>query len=199
MTDIEFVAEVKRLRSNMAAMREFLKQPGHLDRLFDLAIKGAKKPPRSRARTALPARFPDQPQVDRAKGFWAMEKRPDLVLAADQQVGEFRDYHTGRGTLAADWPATWGTWMRRALQFTRPPRSGPVAVPPPFDETNVAGWLLRLEIFYGVDYGSDGESGGWHPRWGEPPDRAGNKVPNDSWALFQAKHHEPRAAAARAK
>lgn len=190
MDDIEFVAKVKTLRENIPAMREFLKTPGHLDRLFDLAIKGAKKPPKSKARSSLPPGFPDKPQIDRAKGFWAMEKRPDLVFVADGQAAEFRDYHQGRGTLAADWMATWGTWMRRALQYTRPPRTGPVAVEMVFEQTNIAGWVRRLELFHfgDADDNYPAPAGGWSPKWGAKPGEPGNRVPKEALVAFERAH-----------
>jgi hypothetical protein len=197
LDDIEFVARIKSLRENIPAMREFLKTPGHLDRLFDLAIKGAKKPSKSKARSSLPQGFPDKAQIDRACAFWALQKRPDLAVAAELQAAEFRDHHTGRGTLAADWPATWGTWMRRALQFTRPPRTGPAPVPAEFEQTNLDGWLRRLEIFH---LGDDDDNypahvGSWSPRWGAKPGETGNRIPPAAWAEFEKYHPGRRAAA----
>ena len=73
MDDAEFGAKIKELRNSKEAMREFLKLPGHLDRLFDLAIKGAgkpKKPSKTKPRSQLPDNFPPANLVDVAKGHW---------------------------------------------------------------------------------------------------------------------------------
>lgn len=154
LTDLEFVAEIKRLRSSVPALREFLKAPGHLDRLLDLAIKaGSKKPPKHKSRTSLPGTqlpdgswtpdsFPDQSQKDRAKGFWAQRKRFDLVGVIEDEVAAFRDYHVGHGTLAADWPATWATWFRRSLKNKSVAADGHTTA-----HEDLATWRWRLKTF----------------------------------------------------
>lgn len=175
MTDLEFVAEVKRLRSNTTAMREFLKQPGHLDRLFDLAIKaGSKRPPRHKARTQLPDGFPDQPLKDAAKGFWATRKRMDLVGDIESQVEQFRDHHFGKGTLAADWPATWRTWMRNALKYN----AGKAHTEYQGQRETAEVWRWRVKTFHQGDQEQGIRPGYWKADWGPEPGQAGCRAPN---------------------
>lgn len=179
MTDQEFSEELKRLRSDLVAMRAFLKIPGHLDRLYDLAIKaGGKKPPRTKARSGLPVAFPDQGQIDRAKGFWAVRKRRDLSEDFQHQVEAFRDYHIGRGTLAADWPATWGTWMRNALKFNPVPfRGGQQVNFPQIGETPEV-WRWRINAFHKGDPDEQIRPGYWKDAWGPKPGEPGCRAPN---------------------
>lgn len=40
-----------------------------------------------------------------------------LVLGTE--LAAFRDYHTGKGTLMADWQAAWRTWVGNARKFAR--------------------------------------------------------------------------------
>lgn len=178
MTDAEFAAEITKLRKDVASMRAFLKIPGHLDRLFDLAIVGAGKPkrePRRKARTALPAAFPDQAQIDRAKGFWAQAKRHDLVVTAQAQAEGFRDYHIGRGTLAADWPATWGTWMRNALRINKAPWGQQTVQDQP---VGVEVWRWRVNAFHNGDDEQAIRAGYWKADWGPKPGEPGCRAPN---------------------
>lgn len=181
MDDFEFIKKVKEMRAQGPAgvklLREFLKTPGYLDRLFDLAIKGAgkpKKPPKNKARTSLPEGFPDAPMIEVAKGFWAQHKRRDLYLAANLQADEFRDHHTGRGTLAADWPATWRTWMRNALKFSRPPFGQA-----PINETaeTMDVWKWRLKVFEKGDEENKLAPGYWKAAWGPKPGETGCRAP----------------------
>jgi len=54
-------------------------------------------------------------------------------LATDQQIAaqadRFRDYHTSKGSLMADWPAAWRTWWRNDFHkiARRPAESKPDA------------------------------------------------------------------------
>lgn len=182
MTDQEFIGEIKRIRGmgplGMAEMREFLKRPGHLDRLFDLAIRGArpKREPTRATRCRVPDDFPDQAQKDKAKAFWALRGRPDLAQRVDDQADGFRDYHIGRGTLGADWPRTWGTWMRNALRIEKPPpgwndRTGKATESPEV-------WEWRLKAYHhGVP--DDGiVKGYWRADWGPLPGSPGCRAPS---------------------
>lgn len=71
---------------------------------------GADKP-----RTARRTRIPDDFEPTRDMRLWAAENTPDVDV--DAQTEQFRDFHTGKGSLQADWPATWRTWMRNAVRF----------------------------------------------------------------------------------
>lgn len=183
MDDIEFCEKIKEMRADLKnglqRMREFLKQPGHLDRLFDLAIKGAgkpKKPPKNKARSQLPDGFPDQVMIDVAKGFWAQSKRPDLVLAAKAQADAFRDHHLGAGTLAADWPATWRTWMRNALKFNKAPW-GQQTQPDTGETLEV--WRWRVKTYHQGDDDQAVAPGYWKDSWGPKPGEPGCRAPTN--------------------
>lgn len=180
MTDEEFISKIKEIRADKAnglhKMREFLKQPGYLDRLFDLAISAKpKKLPKNKARSSLPEGFPDQAQIDRAKGFWAQAKRQDLVIDAQGQADAFRDYHIGKGTLAADWPATWGTWMRNALRMNRAPWGQPT-VPDKGETLEV--WRWRMKTFRQGDEEESLPPGYWKDAWGPKPGELGFRGPS---------------------
>ena len=178
MDDAEFGAKIKELRNSKEAMREFLKLPGHLDRLFDLAIKAAKKkPPKRKNRSDLPLGFPDGPQINRAKGFWAQSKRPDLVAMAEAQAAEFRDYHIGAGTLAADWPATWGTWFRRAIRIVKPPSKFDRFQEQATAETPEI-WRWRIQTFHRGSSEDNLPIGYWLEKWGPKPGEPGCRAPN---------------------
>ncbi len=45
-----------------------------------------------------------------------------VEVALTHELEQFRDYHDGKGTLAANWDATFRTWVRNAIQ--RAPRIG---------------------------------------------------------------------------
>lgn len=179
MDDLEFGNKIKALRGDLSGMREFLKQPGHLDRLYDLAIKGAaikpKRAPKAKPRSQLPDGFPDQPQIDRAKAFWALRGRMDLVGAIQDQADQFRDHHTGRGTLAADWPATWGTWMRNAPRMTRPPPGWEDKTGKSTETPEV--WKWRVKAYREGHPDDNIAKGYWRADWGPLPGQPGCRAP----------------------
>lgn len=181
MEDWEFIKKVKEIRAihgpeGLQQMREFLKQPGHLDRLFDMAEKGAKKKPvQHKARKSLPDGFPDQTLIDVATGYWAQSKRQDLVVDAQNQAQAFRDYHVGKGTLAADWPATWRTWMRNALRINKAPWGQPTPAEQP---VTLEVWRWRVNAFNKGDGDSGIRPGYWKDAWGPKPGEPGCRAPN---------------------
>lgn len=88
----------------------------------------SRKPKRSKPRTAM---RPDA-QPTEADSRAAAE----AGLSGEQYRSEwkkFRDYHTAKGSLMADWSAAWRTWLGNMSQFSR-------AGPPPPGKTN-----LRME------------------------------------------------------
>ena len=180
-TDQEFVEQIKEIRGDLknglVRMREFLKKPGHLDRLFTLAIKaGEKKPVKHKGRSLLPTDFPDQAQILRARGFWAQRKRHDLVQDIQGQVEAFRDHHLGAGTLAADWNATWGTWMRNALRMNRAPW-GQQTQPDTGETLEV--WRWRVKTFHQGDDDQAVAPGYWKDSWGPKPGELGCRAPTN--------------------
>jgi hypothetical protein len=54
-----------------------------------------------------------------AKSFWLTKGRGDLLL--DEQFAQFCDYHRAKGSLMVDWDSAWKTWVRNAVEFTKPP------------------------------------------------------------------------------
>lgn len=180
MEDWEFIKKVQEIRAlkgpdALQRMREFLKLPGHLDRLFDMAARGAKKKPvQHKARSSLPAGFPDDLQKDRAKSFWAIRKRHDLVGTAGEEAEAFRDHHVGAGTLAADWPATWMTWVRRALKVNKAPWGQPTVN---MDAATLADWRWRLKAFREGDDEQGIRPGYWRETWGPKPGEPGCRAP----------------------
>lgn len=62
--------------------------------------------PRRKSRSAIPPDFqitPPMREFSTSRG-WPPPK-------VDRQFEKFKSHHQGRGTLAADWPATWRTWV----------------------------------------------------------------------------------------
>jgi hypothetical protein len=47
-------------------------------------------------------------------------KAAELGLTLDVELTKFRDYHTAKGTVMADWDAAWRTWIGNAR---KPPQS----------------------------------------------------------------------------
>jgi hypothetical protein len=47
------------------------------------------------------------------------KRATDAGLDVDAELEKFRDHHVGQGNLAADWQATWRTWVSRAVEFGR--------------------------------------------------------------------------------
>lgn len=76
-------------------------------------------PPRNKPRRSLPELFPLEPDQDWAKAHWLAKGRADLCNAMTEEIEKFRDHHTGRATMSADWPGSWRTWTRNAMNFSR--------------------------------------------------------------------------------
>ena len=68
----------------------------------------AGKPARKK-RTQLPIDFfPDETGVEKVE-------QANLSLAIE--LNRFRDYHTAKGSVMADWQAAWRTWVGNAVKF----------------------------------------------------------------------------------
>lgn len=77
--------------------------------------------PRAKARRSLPEDFPAAPDKMWAHDHWLAKGRADLCDAMNEEIAKFRDHHTGKATMSADWPGSWRTWARNAMNFTRRP------------------------------------------------------------------------------
>lgn len=73
--------------------------------------------PRNR-RSSLPDDRPTDSDLKMALEYWTQHERADID--AGKQAELFRAHHAGKGTIAADWSATWRTWYVRALEYARP-------------------------------------------------------------------------------
>lgn len=84
------------------------------------------KPKRTKPRTSCPA------SVDPSAAAWLeAEKVPPMAPTPEgREVAKFLDHHRGKGSLMADWAATWRTWRSNAMRFgTLSPLT--VVKPPP--------------------------------------------------------------------
>jgi hypothetical protein len=72
------------------------------------------KPKRAKERQAIPPNWiPSDRNVADAQAIGLTMK--DI----DHETPRFRDYHLGKGSLQADWDATWRRWCRNAVEFAR--------------------------------------------------------------------------------
>lgn len=76
-------------------------------------------PPKKASRRSLPDNFPDQGSQDWANNHWLAKGRADLCDSMTEEISKFRDHHTGKITMSADWPGSWRTWARNAMNFTK--------------------------------------------------------------------------------
>lgn len=85
----------------------------------DVAGEARSKPRKASARRQLPEGFPAQSDEDWARDHWLSKGRADLCDAMTEEIAKFRDHHSGRATMSADWPGSWRTWTRNAMNFTK--------------------------------------------------------------------------------
>jgi len=83
------------------------------------------KPMRAKARSSLPNDFPAETDQAWAQTHWLQRGRADLCNAMTEEIEKFRDHHTSRATMSADWPGSWRTWARNALKFNSRQNNGP--------------------------------------------------------------------------
>lgn len=160
--------------------------------------------PGKATKVALPEGFPHLDAKNAAIMYWQKKGRPDLAATVDDQADQFRDHHTAHGGKMIDWGAAWRTWVRNALEMTRPPRPGqaPAATPVP-EIASVDQWRDRLKKFaFGIeDTGiTPGHPPGyWHHSFGEArPLEPGCKCPAAVLAQFEQQHPGALAAATKA-
>ena len=68
----------------------------------------AGKPPKKRKTQISSDFFPDETGVEKVE-------QANLSLAIE--LNRFRDYHTAKGSVMADWQAAWRTWVGNAVKF----------------------------------------------------------------------------------
>jgi hypothetical protein len=95
--------------------------------------------PRAKSRRSIPEGFPSELEFDWARQHWLAKGRADLCAGMADHAEQFRDHHAGRATMSADWPGSWRTWARNALNFTRAP-------PRPAQQTGLAAPFKPLSI-----------------------------------------------------
>ena len=149
---------------------------------------------RPKTKTRVPDDFPTTAAKLAAVEYWRKRGREDLCQKVEDQADQFHDYHTSNGTKALDWPATWRTWVRNALEFNRAPagpypRFGVVSGgADDFVNTNEGGWVARLQIFHFGNPEDGVAAGFWPPKYGPPPGRPGCRVTEGAFQAFERRH-----------
>lgn len=77
--------------------------------------------PRAKARRSLPEVFPLQADKDWSQTRWLAKGRADLCAGMAEEIEKFRDHHTSKATMSADWSGSWRTWARNAMTMNRLP------------------------------------------------------------------------------
>lgn len=146
-------------------------------------------PPARKPRQSVPDEFPSAEAKAAAVIFWNGKGRPDLAATVADQAAQFRDHHTAHGKKMADWPAAWRTWIRNALEMTRPPRHTLTPVPnnSAAMEPDTATWVRRLEYYDRGSVQDEVERGYWSVQWGPKPHQEGCKVPQAALDAYAAK------------
>ena len=104
----------------------------------DAARSPPKKASRAKARTTFP---PDFALTDSDRAY-ALERCPDMNVPATFE--DFRNHHTAKGTLGADWHAGWRTWIgncQKGFVYVRTVRPASVAVKS--EQISPAEWRRR--------------------------------------------------------
>jgi hypothetical protein len=190
MDDLQFAKHIEKLRaagkSGMDEMRDLLRQPGQLDRLITLAVRGAVRAKRSQPKTApaiLPAGFPDTDARMKAIAYWRVVGRQDLEMAIETVIVDFKSHF--EGIKRPSWSGTWGTWFRNAPRFREVPRAGTPGAPNIIEGTSLQGWVGRLERFYGLD--PDCPKGAWTSKFGPKRGEPGNLIPQAALDIVDAR------------
>lgn len=94
--------------------------------------RNAKKPPDTESETeqittslrsvvprkrGLPKDCPSETDLAWSRDYWFKKGRNDLWDRVVEEIEKFRDHHTGKATTSADWPGSWRTWARNAMNF----------------------------------------------------------------------------------
>lgn len=177
MLDDELIAKLQELESlgdaGMKEKREVLRLNGGFGRVLALAARGLGAKSRKadvKVKSRVPDDFPTQEDKEKAVLYWERKQRPDLVARLEEQAEKFNDHYLASGERAESWPAKWRTWYGNALEFVKPPRDGLGLATVAFEQTNEAGWLQRIRLFY--------RDTTWAPTWGgRPPAQPYEPVP----------------------
>jgi len=73
---------------------------------------------------SLPENFPDPEGRRWAEQHWLGKGRADLCTLMDEEIAKFRDYNSAGLRTSADWSASWRTWVRNAMDFSKAARNG---------------------------------------------------------------------------
>lgn len=190
MLDSAFVAHVQALHAKgpegLPQMRELLKN-GNLTRLIELAALGAEKKknlPKRRAQqqTFAGMQFPDWWPTKAWENYLAMRKKKRAATterAVEMILAEVITLRAaGHDPTACLDQSTLKGWT----EVYAPKGSNGAAAPAVLENTNLAGWMSRLEIFFVGD--DECPKGGWSPKWGPRPDQAGCVAPPAILARF---------------
>lgn len=101
-------------------------EPSRLNQVYESFSLREKAPPQPRRKPmrSIPEGFPSQESKDWAQDHWLKKGRVDLCTLMEDEVSKFRDYHLANPKGSADWPASWRTWCKNAMNFAKQYRNG---------------------------------------------------------------------------
>lgn len=157
-----------------------------MPRLFVPADSAAAEPKATR-RSKIPDGFPDEAALNKAREYWAKHgvSDADAVHEADR----FRAFHESRGTLAANWLATWKTWYVKRRDFSKAqagsaPQNRSTGGGPQYrDERSAEGQISLVREYV--------QTGRWMGRQHLPPDDPKTRLCSAARDEFD-KHGKPR-------
>lgn len=130
------------------------------------AARSPSSKPKTRATGPLPAGFE---LTDQLREF--ASQRGYGQPAIDEMFEKFRAYHADKGTLSADWAASWQSWVLRQSDFNG--RNAPAPESVSADESRwrsiANGWHQR---------------GFWMAPWGPKPGEPNSEIPEPYRHLF---------------
>lgn len=94
------------------------------ERKKELSLRESTPQPKRKSRLSLPENFPDEVSRKWSETLWLSKGRADLCDSMDDEAAKFRDYHNANAKPSADWAASWRTWAKNAMNFTRSHRNG---------------------------------------------------------------------------
>lgn len=105
---------------SMNPLKEPIEEPIEGGTLF-AAPTAPRRRERKRPGRPLPEGFPDDAALLRMQERFAAE---GLSVDVQTEAERFRAHHEGKGTLSANWPASWTTWTLNGLRWAReaPPK-----------------------------------------------------------------------------